>query len=110
MLLRSEAARLVVLACETGGRWSDEAAEFLRQLATAKARSAPAALRRSAELGWLNRWSSILAVAAQGALAATLLGGDPWAAAGRDGFTPSLDSILDGGQPDFSRLPLRGED
>ena len=33
--------RLVVLACETGGRWSEEAHNFLRQLARARARSEP---------------------------------------------------------------------
>ena len=109
-LLTSEAARLVVLACETGGRWSEVAADFLCQLAAARARTAPAALRRSAELGWFSRWASILAVAAQASLAATLLGGDPWAAAGRDGFTPSLDVVVDGGEPDFSHLPLPAED
>ena len=34
-------ARLVVLACETGGRWSEEAQSFLRHLARARARSEP---------------------------------------------------------------------
>ena len=34
-------ARLVVLAGEVGGRWSDETQAFLRQLAKARARSEP---------------------------------------------------------------------
>ena len=37
-------ARLVVLAAEVGGRWSEEARKFLGALATAKARSAPVLL------------------------------------------------------------------
>ena len=37
-LLTSRRCRLVVVAIETGGRWSDEAAELLWQLALAKAR------------------------------------------------------------------------
>ena len=96
---------MVVLACEIGGRWSQEAADFLRQLAEARSRSAPAVLRMSAMLGWYNRWASILAVASQAALAATLLGGDTWAAGGRDGATPALETVLEGGTPEFSRLP-----
>ena len=38
-------ARLVVLASEVGGRWSEESRDFLRQLAKAKTRSAPRAIR-----------------------------------------------------------------
>jgi len=108
-LVASEEAKLVVVACETGGRWSKEAADLVQQLAAAKARSAPAAVRASAAFGWQRRWSGILAVAAQTALAATLLGYDPWTAAGRDGFTPGLDLVTEG-EPAFSRLPPRGED
>ena len=37
-------ARLVVLASEVGGRWSEESREFLRQLAKAKARNVPRAM------------------------------------------------------------------
>ena len=36
-------ARLVVLAAEVGGRWSEEVRKFLGALATAKARSASVA-------------------------------------------------------------------
>ena len=32
-------AKLVVLVCEVGGRWSDETQAFLRQIAKAKART-----------------------------------------------------------------------
>ena len=49
-LLRSDRCRLVVLAVEVGGRWSEEAASFVRALARAKAREAPARLRASAFL------------------------------------------------------------
>ena len=41
-LLTSRRCRLVVVATEMGGRWSDEAADFLWQLALAKAREVPA--------------------------------------------------------------------
>ena len=46
-------ARLVVLAAEVGGRWSEEARKFLGALTTAKARSAPVLLQPAA---WLHRW------------------------------------------------------
>ena len=42
-------ARLVVLAAETGGRWSDETAHFLRSLAKAKAESVPVLLQNASE-------------------------------------------------------------
>ena len=51
-LLTSKRCRLVVVAIETGGGWSDEAADFLWQLPLAKAREAPALLTHSAALAW----------------------------------------------------------
>ena len=45
-------ARLVVLACEVGGRWSSETQSFLRQLSKAKTRHVPHHLRTSAKLAW----------------------------------------------------------
>ena len=100
-------AELVVFACETGGRWSEQAASFLQELAKAKARAAPPLLRRSAAQGWLQRWMGLLAVASQTTLAASLLGADPWLRAGRDGYTPGIDLVLQEGEPAFSRLPAR---
>ena len=93
-----------MLACETGGRWSEVTANTVQELAAAKARMAPEALKPSAMMGWQRRWSAMLAVAAQASLASTLLGSDPWVAAGRDGFTPGLDIVAEGDVA-FSRLP-----
>ena len=53
-------ARLVVLAAETGGRWSAETAQFLRCLAKAKAETAPVLMQNRVKAAWLRRWSSIL--------------------------------------------------
>ena len=69
-LLASRRCRLVVLAIEVGGRWSEEAVRFIRLLAKAKARTVPALVRAAAKAAFLHRWTGILAVAA---LAATLL-------------------------------------
>ena len=63
----------MVLGCEVGGRWSQPALEVLRNLAAAKSREAPPLLRRSAALAWHRRWLSHLSVAAQLALAETLV-------------------------------------
>ena len=57
-------ARLVVLAAEIGGRWSEETAQFLRALAKAHARSVPLLLQSRVKAAWLRRWSNILACAA----------------------------------------------
>ena len=64
---------LLVFAIEVGGRWGPDAQRLLRQLARQRAQEAPAWLRRAASAGWQLRWSAIAAVAAQRALATSLL-------------------------------------
>jgi hypothetical protein len=83
------------LAIEVGGRWSTEARDFVRALAKARARGAPALLQAAAEGAWFRRWTALLAVAAQSAFASTLLGRDPWWDAARDGGAVSLSILLD---------------
>ena len=73
-LRRHRRCRLVVTAMEIGGRWSEELWTFLQLLAQAKAQTVTPALRRSAEYTFLRRWAAMLAVAAQSAFAATLVG------------------------------------
>ena len=57
-------ARLVVLALEVGGRWSQEARTFVQLLAQARARSEPPLIRRRMEQAWHLRWYSVLSCAA----------------------------------------------
>ena len=85
-------ARLVVLACETGGRWSSETQCFLRQAAKAKTRYEPPPLRNSARLAWLLRWSTILACSGVRALALSLM--EVRAAVGHDGPSPSTVEVV----------------
>ena len=66
-------ARLVVLALETGGRWSKDARTFVQLLTRARARSEPRLIQRRVEQAWRLRWYSILSCAAARALAASLL-------------------------------------
>ena len=72
-LLRSDAVRLVTVACEVGGRWSATCRSVLRRLAAARARTSPPALQGPARAAWLCRWSSLLSVTQQDAIAATLV-------------------------------------
>ena len=108
-LVRSQRCRLVVFAVEVGGRWSAESVDFVRQLAKAKARSAPELLRRSAELAWWLRWSGMLAVAAQSAVAATLLEEPLQGLTSHDGEAPNLAELFAESRfavpPPASRLP-----
>ena len=67
-------ARLVVLALEVGGRWSEGAKIFVRLLARARARSEPRLMRRRVEQAWRLRWYGIIACAAARSFAASLLG------------------------------------
>ena len=79
--------RLVVMAIETGGRWSSEAMDFVRQLAFAKAREVPPHMRFPIALVWERRWTRMLSTACSLAFAcwtggeppslAELLGQDP---------------------------------
>ena len=57
---RNGRTRLVVLACEVGGRWSEEAQGFVRSLARAKARGEPPHLRVRARQAWRLRWATLL--------------------------------------------------
>lgn len=93
-LVQSRRCRLVVLALEVGGRWSDEALDFVRLLAKAKARACPALLRPSVRAAYHHRWTGILAVAAQRSLAATLLELPLTDAGGVDGESPPLGDVL----------------
>ena len=66
---RRRRARLVVLAGDVGGRWSEETQRFLSLQAKAKARSEPPILRQA----WTMRWGSILSRAAARAFAGSQL-------------------------------------
>ena len=64
--------RLVVVALEVGGRWGDETEAFLQRLARGKALASPEVQRGKVAATYARRWGQLLAVAAQGALAASL--------------------------------------
>ena len=83
---RRSRARLVVLAGEVGGRWSEETQTFLRILARAKARSEPPILRKRVEQAWRMRWAATLACSAARAFAASIL--DLRVGGGADGDVP----------------------
>ena len=72
-LLSGSRCRLIVLAVETGGRFSAETAESLRQLAGAKAQSAPSFLRGAVAAAFEKRWSRLLALSVASSLADSLL-------------------------------------
>ena len=72
--LNNQRCRLVVLAIEVGGRWSEEAAAFITNLARARARQAPTILQQSVAAALTARWSATLTHAAMAPFAATLLG------------------------------------
>ena len=79
-------ARLVVLAGEVGGRWSEETQTFLHILARAKARSEPPILRKRVEQAWRMRWAATLACSAARAFATSIL--DLRVGGGADGDVP----------------------
>ena len=72
-LTRARRCRLIVFMIEVGGRWGSEALQVTRALAHARVAEAPPWLRAAVANAWLTRWSAIIAVAAQRALATTLL-------------------------------------
>ena len=95
-LLAGDRCRLVVVALETGGRWSEEAMQFVDDLAAARDRDAPLLLRRSAFLAWRKRWSRMIAISCARAFANSLVAvsTSPHALAGVDGRMPDLEDLL----------------
>ena len=95
-LLAGDRCRLVVVA--TGGRWSEEAMQFVDDLAAARARDAPPLLRRSAFLAWSKRWSRMIAISCARAFANSLvaISTSLHALAGVDGRTDLVDLLGEG--------------
>ena len=85
-------ARLVVLGCEVGRRWSEESRQFLAGLAATKARSEPEVMRKSTMHSWLRRWSTLMACTAARAFALSLLERRCCTAA--DGPTPTTADVV----------------
>ena len=83
---------LIVLACETGGRWSEEAHDFLRHLARARARSEPPEIRAVARRSWFRRWCTALSCCAAQAFALSLL--ERRGCLGADGEVPSTSDVV----------------
>ena len=65
--------RRIVLAIETGGRFSQELGEFLRQLAQARSLFAPSFLRAPTAAAYERRWSRMLATCAASSYVRSLL-------------------------------------
>ena len=85
-------ARLVVLGCEVGGRWSEEARQFVSLLAKAKARREPPQLRQSARYAWFRRWSTLLSCSAARSFGLSLL--EQRGGFGVDGDTPASTDVI----------------
>ena len=62
-LLSNARCKLVVVAMEVGGRWSEEAHYFLEILASARERDAPQTLKGSVFQACKRRWTALVAVA-----------------------------------------------
>ena len=94
----SSLAELVVLACEVGGRFNEQAANWVRYLAKQKAAGQHPLLKRSVQLAYSDRWWELLGMAAQDALAASLLNplGRKLVVDDRNPTKPELADLLDG--------------
>ena len=95
-LLRGSRCRLVVVALETGGRFSKETVEFLRQLSEAKAQSVPWFLQHSSRAAFERRWGTMLAVSAAASFIGSLLRSKDSVAnsAAQVGHGPCLQDLL----------------
>ena len=101
---------MLVAGQEVGGRWNEEAYDFVLALAQHRAESSPAGLRGSAVHSWVRRWTSMLSKAAMDSLVHTLLYGHSGEAEMWNGSTPPLGKVLEeGGRevPVVSRMPGR---
>ena len=104
--------RLETLACEVGGRWSQNCITWIGKLAKHKASGELFHLQRATEYAWYKRWWSLLSVAAQRAFALSLIEVDCDAIKPLADFEPKLGDVLADVRyelgPTVSRLPLRG--
>ena len=104
----ADVASLSYISIEIGGRWHDEALQFICFLAKCKGRACPRILRKSSQLARSSRWLGMLAVAAHRALANTLLE-LLVTGAGCDGDAPCLEDVLHEARlaeaPTPSRMP-----
>ena len=85
-------ARLVVFVVEVGGRWSQEASIFLRDLAKAQAQAAPLILQGRVQAVYLRRWSSLLVCSLVESFCSLFVGETACARHRRD--VPPLDVVL----------------
>ena len=92
-LLQNRRCRLVVLGIEIGGRWSNEASNFIRILANARARSSPPSLQAATRAALMSRWSALTDAAAT-SFAASLLFEDLSSHHNLDGDLPALSHLL----------------
>ena len=108
-LLNNRRCRLVVLGIEVGGRWSNEASNFICMLAKARARSSPPSLQAATSAALVSRWSALLTHAAATSFAASLLFEDLSPHHNQDGDLPPLGHLLSHTSPPVpvSRLPAR---
>ena len=106
-LVRSHRCHFIVLAHETGGRWSHTCCELIRALAVERSSTVAPRLRDSTARAWEHRWWAMLSVATQNALAATMLDDAPHMLHAWEGSGPPLGMLLHGEAPTISRLPLR---
>ena len=108
-LLNNRRCRLVVLGIEVGGRWSNEASNFICMLAKARARSSPPSLQAATSAALVSRWSALLTHAAATSFAASLLFEDLSPHHNHDGDLPPLGHLLSHTSPpvSVSRLPAR---
>ena len=72
-VVASREAALLVLGCETYGRWSEDATRIMRELVALKAGQAPPSLRGCARHAWAQRWWALASVGVQRAVGEALL-------------------------------------
>ena len=95
-LLVSRRCRLAILDLEVRFRWSEEAGNFIRLLAKAKARAVPPVVHPAAKAASINGWTGtcILSDVAQRTFAATLLELPVDDAGAVDGDEAVLEAVL----------------
>ena len=93
-LVEGRRCKLVVVAIETGGRWSAEACNFVENLAWAKSREVVPVLHRSAFLAWRRRWTRMLSVFCCRAFAGSLTS-PRCDLSGVDGVPPDMADLLE---------------
>ena len=105
-LVNNPRCKLLVAPVEIGGRWGEDAYNFLVAMAEAKVRASPIILRRALLNAYTRRWTGMISYAVQDAFAASILEDSPAYTMHTDGNEPHTGSLVANDASEAPGIPI----